>query len=51
MILACRFGDQKEVLLRRGGKGAVTSINWDAGGLRLAFGSETGDCGVIDIAG
>lgn len=50
MILAVRLGDAKEVLLRRGGKGAVSSMNWDSGGLRLAFGSETGDCGVIDIA-
>ena len=51
MILAVRFADSKEVLLRRGGKGALTSLNWDQGGFRLAFGSETGDCGVIDIAG
>ena len=51
MILAVRFADSKEVLLRRGGKGALTSMSWDAGGFRLAFGSETGDCGVIDIAG
>lgn len=51
MILAVRLGDFKEVLLRRGGKGAVTSMNWDAGGFRLAFGSQTGDCGVIDIGG
>jgi WD40 repeat protein len=51
MILAVRFADSKEVLLRRGGKGALSSMNWDAGGFRLAFGSETGDCGVVDIAG
>jgi WD40 repeat protein len=51
MILAVRFADSKEVLLRRGGKGALSSMNWDSGGFRLAYGSETGDCGVIDIAG
>lgn len=51
MILAVRFADSKEVLLRRGGKGPLTSMNWDQGGFRLGFGSETGDCGVIDIAG
>ncbi len=50
MILAIRMGDSKEVLLRRGGKGALSSMSWDSGGFRLAFGSETGDCGVIDIA-
>jgi WD40 repeat protein len=51
MILAVRIADSKEVLLRRGGKGALSSMNWDAGGFRLAFGSQTGDCGVVDIGG
>jgi WD40 repeat protein len=51
MILVARFGDQKEVLLRRPGKGAISSMNWDRSGHRLVFGSESGDCGVIDITG
>jgi WD40 repeat protein len=51
MILAVRMADAKEVLLRRGGKGALTSMSWDAGGFRLAFGSDAGDCGVVDLAG
>ncbi len=51
MILAARFADQKEVLLRRPGKGAITSMMWDEEGRRIAFGSSEGDCGVIDIAG
>ncbi len=50
MVLAARFADQKEVLLRRPGKGAVTSMTWDKEGRRIAFGTETGDCGVIDIS-
>jgi hypothetical protein len=50
MVLAARFADAKEVLLRRQGKGAVSSMMWDAEGRRLAFGSETGDCGIIDIS-
>ncbi|MFD1199237.1 WD40 repeat domain-containing protein [Brucella gallinifaecis] len=49
MILLVRFSDQKEVLLRRPGKGAITSMGWDDQGTRLAFGSETGDCGVVDM--
>lgn len=49
MILVGRFGDQKEVLLRRPGKGAVSSMDWDRTGHRLVFGSESGDCGVVDI--
>jgi len=50
MILFVRFADQKEVLLRRPGKSAVCSLNWDAAGRRLAFGTEGGECGLIDIA-
>lgn len=50
MILASRFADQKEILLRRPGKGAISSMTWDGEGRRLVFGSEAGDCGVIDIS-
>ncbi|TCD11358.1 WD40 repeat domain-containing protein [Oricola cellulosilytica] len=51
MVLAVRFTDAKEILLRRGGKGPITSMTWDDKGYRIAFGSEAGDCGVIDIRG
>ena len=51
MVLAARFADQKEGLLRRPGEGAITSMSWDQEGRRIAFGTEAGDCGVIDIAG
>lgn len=50
MVLAVRFADAKEVLLRRPGKGTITSMNWDGEARRIAFGSEAGDCGVIDIS-
>lgn len=51
MVIASRFADAKEVLLRRSGKGAVTAMMWDGEGRRLVFGAATGDCGLIDIAG
>ncbi|MFC5385054.1 WD40 repeat domain-containing protein [Aquamicrobium segne] len=51
MVLAARFADSREVLLRRGGKGAITSMAWDKKERRIAFGSDAGDCGVIDISG
>ncbi len=51
MILAARFADQKEIVLRRAGKGAITAMTWDGDGRRLVFAAETGDCGVVDIAG
>tara|TARA_R110002051_G_scaffold21323_1_gene56776 strand:- start:478 stop:1464 length:987 start_codon:yes stop_codon:yes gene_type:complete len=50
MILGVRIADGKEALLRRPGKGAITGMGWSATGKLLAFASEAGDCGVIDIA-
>jgi len=51
MILAARFEDSKEVVLRRAGRSAITALAWDDAGRRLAFGSEDGACGIVDIAG
>lgn len=51
MILAVRIADGKEALLRRPGRGAITSLAWSSTGKLLAFGSEAGDCGVVDITG
>jgi WD40 repeat protein len=50
MVLAVRFADAKEVLLRRPGKGAITALMWDRSERRIVFGSAAGDCGVIDIS-
>jgi len=51
MILLVKIDDGKEVPLRREGEGAVSSLNWDTSGTRLAFGSEAGEAGIIDISG
>ena len=53
MVLAVRFLDSKEVLLRRpqAQGGAITTMAWDKAGLRVAFGTQNGACGVIDITG
>ena len=51
MILAVRIADGKEALLRRPGKGAITSLSLSSTGKLLAFGSEAGDCGIVDITG
>lgn len=50
MILAARLGDRQEAVLRREAAGAISSLNWDRAGRRLAFGSREGEAGVIDIA-
>lgn len=51
MIAAVRIADAKDVVLRRGGASAISALNWDSDGRRLAFGSEGGESGTIDIAG
>jgi len=49
MILLARFADAKEMVLRRGGKEGISSMHWDKTGQRLAFGSESGEAGLIDF--
>jgi len=50
MILFVRFSDQREILLRRPGQGAITALGWDLQGLRLCFGAASGECGLIDLS-
>lgn len=50
MVMAVRFSDNAEVLLRRPGQGAISALCWDRKGTRLAFGTEEGAAGVITIA-
>lgn len=49
MILLCRFEDNAEVLLRRAAKSPVSTMAWDRAGVRLAFGTEDGEGGVIAL--
>lgn len=51
MILLVRFSDGEEVLLRRPGGGAVSALGWDKPGLELAFGTEDGAAGVVNLSG
>lgn len=50
MVMAVKIEDAAEVLLRRPGKGALSSLCWDARGDRLVFGSEEGEAGVISLS-
>lgn len=47
-ILVARIDAEDETLVRQSGRGKVTSLAWNPAGNRLAFGSEHGECGVID---
>jgi len=49
MIMAVKIEDAADVLFRRPVKAAISSMNWDNQGNRLAFGSEDGEAGTINI--
>jgi WD40 repeat protein len=51
MILAVRFADSEEALLRRPGGSPVSAMTWDRIGGRLAFGCEDGTAGVVSLVG
>ncbi|SHG37928.1 WD-40 repeat-containing protein [Kaistia soli DSM 19436] len=50
-IIAARFADGDEARLRKAEGGPVSALGWDATGIRLAFGTEDGTAGLIDLAG
>jgi WD40 repeat protein len=49
-VLLVRIDDGAEVLGKKPGEGPITALAWDAGGTLLAFGTEAGEAGVIDLA-
>ena len=50
MIMAVKIDDAEEALLRRPGKGPISTMAWDSEGMRLVFGSEEGEAGLIDVS-
>ncbi|WP_273760218.1 WD40 repeat domain-containing protein [Bartonella sp. ML70XJBT.G] len=50
VILCAHFRDGKAILLKDYGKTAISALSWDQTGHNLAFGSESGECGIIDIS-
>ena len=50
MVLLVRIQDGAEILARRSGGGPVTALAWSADGRFLAFGTEDGEAGVLDLA-
>ena len=52
MILAGRYGDGGEAALRQAGEGGpISTLVWDKAGVRLAFGTEEGVAGIVDLRG
>jgi WD40 repeat protein len=49
-IVLVRIEDGSEILAKRPGPAPVTALAWSADGMLLAFGTEAGEAGVIDLA-
>ena len=48
-VLMVRIEDGAEVLVRRNGGEAVSALAWAAKGTQLAFGTEDGDAGMVEL--
>jgi len=48
-ILMVRLEDGAEILVRRNGGGPVSALAWNARGTLLAFGTEDGDAGIVEL--
>lgn len=48
-ILMVRLADGAEILVRRNDDVPVSALAWAAKGSRLAFATETGDAGLLDL--
>jgi WD40 repeat protein len=49
LVLLVRIEDGAEVLARKPRGAPITALAWSAGGNRLAFGTEDGEAGVVDL--
>lgn len=50
MIVLVRINDGAEILAKKPGAGPVSALAWNASGTLMAFGTENGGAGVIDLA-
>ncbi|MBO0755908.1 MAG: WD40 repeat domain-containing protein [Bradyrhizobiaceae bacterium] len=50
LVLLVRIQDGAEIIAKRPGRAPVSAIAWSATGDMLAFGSEDGESGIIDLA-
>jgi WD40 repeat protein len=48
-VLMVRLEDGAEILVRRNGGGPVSALAWNAKGTLLAFGTEEGDAGIVEL--
>jgi WD40 repeat protein len=50
LVMLCRMEDGAEILAKKPGAAPVSALAWGAEGAKLAFGTEGGEAGVIDLA-
>jgi WD40 repeat protein len=50
MALLVRVADGAEILAKRPGEAPVTALAWSADGTLLAFGTENGEAGIVNLA-
>jgi len=50
LIMLCRMEDGAEILAKKPGAAPVSALAWSADGGKLAFGTEEGEAGVVDLA-
>jgi WD40 repeat protein len=50
LILLVRMADGAEILARDPGGSPLSTLAWNAAGTLLAFGTEEGDAGIVDLA-
>lgn len=50
MVLIVRIEDGAEILAKRPGDAPVSALAWSADGTLMAFGTESGEAGIIDLA-
>lgn len=50
MVLLVRIEDGAEILAKKPGDAPVSALAWSADGTLLAFGTEAGEAGIIDLA-
>jgi WD40 repeat protein len=50
LVMLARIDDGAEILAKRPGAGPVTALAWNSDGSKLAFGTEAGEAGIVDLA-
>ena len=50
LVMLARIEDGAEILAKKPGSAPVSALAWNADGSKLAFGTEDGEAGIIDLA-